>query len=78
MNNGDQGRNEVIVTQSGGVAVKDEKEHNGHNVHHHLHTFHLIVLGLVFLIHDHIDDVCDSHQQTKQADMIPVEGDGKG
>ena len=54
LQNGNQRRDEIIITQSRRITVENKQEHDRHDIHHGLHAFHLIVLRLVFIIHNHI------------------------
>ena len=61
LKNSNQCCNEIVIAQSGRVAVEYEQEHDRHNVHHSLHSFHLVVLRLIAIVHNHIDNIGRSH-----------------
>ena len=61
LQNGNQRRDEIIITQSRRITVENKQEHDRHDVHHRLHSFHLVILRLVLAIVPHVQDVRDRH-----------------
>ena len=70
LNNRNQQRQEIIITQPGRIIIEEYQEHDGHQIHHELHTRHLLLSGGILHIDFGVYQVGNSHQQTEKADVI--------
>ena len=67
----DQCRDEVIVSQTGCILVEEYQHHQRHHIHHRFHPRHLLLSGIrLFHIELRIYNVRYGHQQTEQTDMV--------
>ena len=72
LQDGNEGRNKVVIAQPRGIVIEEEEEHDRHDIGHVLHHLHLLIVPFRRHIHrvPRVENIGHSPQETEETQMI--------